>query len=312
MGPVETLRQLALSLERLAAREAATGLVRGTAEGLREELPELDGQLRALLKDALTVLGRMAREAAEREKVDPGATAHTLASSAMQGAIEVLEREWQNGGMPLHAFLERLNRLLDGVADFALSRADEIRTPGERARSMAEGVVQAATEQLHESIPALAQDLRALAPLGAEVASHVGRGLVEGIESKLREDSSALEGLLERAGRELVRGLAAGLREELANSPPELGATLEASAEKLAERSAAATVRGAGKALRSQVGPMREALRSEGLLRQASREVVGGALDALGEKLRRPLLAVASAGSALVVLTLLTARWRRA
>lgn len=287
MSPMEALRDLALSLERLAAREAATGLVRGTAEGLREELPELDAQLRALLRDVLTVLGRLAREAAGREQVSPEAAAHTLAAAAMQGAIEVLEREWQNGGLPLHAFMKRLNRLLDEVVDFAHTRTDELRAPGDKARTVAESVVQAAAGQIHQAIPALREDLRSLAPLGAEVASHVGRGLVEGIESKLREDSGVFEGLLERAGRELVRGLAAGLREELGPGVAEPGQAVEAWAGK-------------------------EAPRREGVVRQASREIVGGVLQAIGTRLRRPLLAVAGAGSALVALTLLSARWRRA
>jgi len=312
LGPVEVLRNLALSIERLAAREAATSVVRGAADGLREELPDkIEEQLRTLLQDALTVLGRMAHEAAERERVDPGAAAHTLAASAMRGAIEVLEREWQNGGMPLHDFIDRLNRLFDGVVEFARSRTDEIRTPGQRAQAMAESVVHTVTQELHEAIPGLKEDLRSLAPVGAEIAAQIGRGLVEGIESKLREDTGVLEGLIERVGRELVRGLAAGIREELASHPAALGAALEASLEKLAERSAAATVRGASKALSSEIRSLRDALRREGALRQASRELVGGVLEAIGAGLRRPLLAAAGAGSALVALTLLSSRWRR-
>ncbi len=272
-GPVEVLRNLALSLERLAVHEAASGAVRGAADGLRKEVPELDAQLRTLLQDALTVLGRMVHEAAEREPVEPGASAQALAAAAMQGIVDVLEREWQDGGFPLHAFIERLNRLLDGVAEFAHFRADEIRTPGERAQAMAEGMAKVVTQQLHASVPLLAEDLRTLVPVGAELASQVGRGLVEGIESKLREDSSVLESLLERAGRGLVHGLAAGLREELAATP---------------------------------------ALTREGKLRRVSREVTGGALEALMTGLRSPLLAAAGVGSAFMALTLLSMRWRRA
>ncbi|WP_309889872.1 hypothetical protein [Archangium sp.] len=282
-SPMTALRNLALSLERLAAREAASGVVRGAADGLRQELPELDGQLSALLRDALTVLGRLAHEAAEREQVDAGAAAHTLAASATQGMLEVLEREWQDGGMPLHAFVDRLNRLLDEVAEFARSRTDEVRSPGERAEALVEGVVRAAMRQLHEGMPALVEDGRSLAPLGEELASHVGRGLVTGIESKLHEDADALVGLLERAGRGLVRGLAAGIREELASSPVSTGEALGASLEKLAERTTAATLRGAG-----------------------------GALRGLGTSLRRPLLAIAGAGSALLAVTVLSVRWRHA
>jgi hypothetical protein len=293
-GPVELLRNLALSLERLAVHEAASGAVRGAAEGMRKEMPEIDGQLRALLQDALTVLGRMAHEAAEREEVEPGAAAHALAASAMQGMLEVLEREWQDGGLPLHAFVERLNRLLDGVAEFARFRTDEIRTPRERAAAMTEAMVEAMAKQLHEEVPALAEDLRLLAPVGAELASRVGRGFVEGIESKLQEDSEVLVGLLGRAGRELVRGVAAGIREELASSPAASGEALGASLETLAERTAAATVRGVS---------------SEGKPRRLTRELVEGALEALGEGLSRPLIAVASAGS-LMALAVLSVRWR--
>src|SRR5690242_20716505 len=66
-GPIEALRNLTLSLQRMVATEIATGVVRGTADGLREEVPDGHGQLHTLLQDLLTVLGRMAHEAAERE-----------------------------------------------------------------------------------------------------------------------------------------------------------------------------------------------------------------------------------------------------
>ncbi len=273
LGPVEVLRNLALSLERLAVHEAASGAVRGAADGLRKEVPELDAQLRTLLQDALTVLGRLAHEAAEREPVEPGAAAQSLAASAMQGIVDVLEREWQDGGFPLHAFIERLNRLLDGVAEFAHFRADEIRTPRERAEAFTEGMVRTVTQQLHASVPVLAEDLRTLVPVGAELASQVGRGLVEGIEAKLKEDSSAFESLLERAGRGLVHGLAAGLREELAATP---------------------------------------GLAREGKLRRVSRELTGGVLEALKAGLSNPLRTVAGVGGAFVALTLLSMSWRRA
>jgi hypothetical protein len=310
-GPVEVLRNLALSLERLAVHEAASGAVRGAADGLRKEMPELDAQLRSLLQDALTVLGRLAHEAAEQERVEPGAAAHALSAAAMQGVLEVLEREWQNGGMPLHSFIERLNRLLDAVAEFAHFRADEIRTPRERALAIAEGLMESVARQLHAAVPMVAEDLRTLAPVGAELAAHVGQGLVAGLESKLREDSGALEGVLERAGRALVRGVAAGIREELAASPAASAEALGASLEALAERTAAATVRGAGGALTGQVRSWREARGHDGALRRVTRELTQGALEALGAGLRRPLLAVAGAGG-VMALALLSARWRHA
>lgn len=311
-GPVEALRGLALSLERLAASEAASGAVRGAADGLRKELPELDGQVRALVHDVLTVLARLAHDAAEREGSALGATTHTLAAAATQGILDAMAQEQREGGLPIRAFLERLNRVSDQLMEYARSRTEEIHTPGQRARVIVRSLVTEASEQIHEAMPGIADDARALIPLGAEVASQVGRGLVEGLESKLHEDSDALAGLLERVGRGLVRGLAAGVREELAASPMASGDALGASLEKLAERTAAATVRGAGGALEVQGRRWREALRKEGALRRASRELVGGVLESLGSGLRRPLMAVAGAGSALVVLSVLAVRWRAA
>ena len=311
-GPIEALRNLALGLERLAAREAVSGAVSGAAEGLRKEAPELDGQVRELIQDSLTVLGRLVHEAAERERAGAGSAAHTLASSVMQGALEVLEREWENGGMPLRDFIVRLNRLFDEVVEFAHSRTIEIRAPGDRAGLMARGFVKAAAEELHEAVPLLLEDARSLAPLGAEVATQVGRGLVEGLESKLREESADLTRLLEHAGRGLVRGLAAGIREELASSAVASTEVLGASLEKLAERSAAATVRGAGGALESQGRRWHEALRGLGVLRHAGRELTGGVLEAIGAALRRPSVAVVGAGGALMALSWLTVRRRMA
>ncbi|MFL5346400.1 MAG: hypothetical protein ACJ8AT_16555 [Hyalangium sp.] len=309
-GAVAALRNLALSLERLAASEAASGAVRGAADGLRKELPALDGQLRTLVQDALTVLGRLAHEAAEHERVEPGAAAHTLAAAAMRGALKVLEEEWRDGGLPLRAFIRNLDHLFDVVVEFAHSRTREILEPGERARRMVQGLVQEASAQLHTALPTLAEDARVLAPLGTEVASRVGQGLVEGIESKLREDSDALMGLLERAGRSVVRGLAAGIRDELASSPVPPGEALSASLEKLAERSSAAAIRGMSGALEEDGRRWLDALRSGGALRRLSREITGGVMEALGAGLRRPLLFVAGAGGALVALSWRAVRGR--
>ncbi|HZH12884.1 MAG TPA: hypothetical protein VE057_00830 [Archangium sp.] len=310
LGPVEMLRNLAVSLERLAAHEAASSVVRGTADGLRQEMPELEGQLRALLQDTLTVLGRLAHEAAERQQVDPAAAARAMAASVTQGLLEVLEREWQDGGLPLHSFVERLNRLLDGVADFTHFRAEELRTPRERAQAITETMVRTVVQQLREEVPAFGEELRAMAPVGEELASKVGRGLIAGIESKLRENPDVFGDLLENAGRKLVRGLAAGIREELASHPAVSGKALGASLETLAERTAAATVRGMGGALTEQVHTWRDARARNGTLRRVTRELTQGAMEALGAGLRRPLIAVASAGS-LMTLALLSVHWRR-
>ena len=309
-GPMASLRQLALSLERLVAHEAAKGVVRGAADGLRKEMPGVDGQLRSIVQDALTVLGRLLHEAAEHEQVDPAEAARTMAASTMQGLIEVLEREWQDGGMPMHSLVQRLNVLLDEIIDFTHSRTDEIRTPRERAQAMTEAVVDAALTRVHESVPVFAEDLRAAGPLGEEVASAVGRGLVTGLGSQLQKDADVLGGVVHRAGQDAVRGMAAGVREELAASPELSRETLAATLEALAERTAAAAVRGAGGALTTQVRAWHQEADSQAV-RRMTRDVTAGVLDALAERLRRPLLALASA-SGVMALTLLATRWRRA
>ena len=260
--------------------------------------------------EALTVLGRLLHEAAEQERVDPGEAARSIAASTMQGLIEVLEREWQDGGMPMHSLVQRLNILLDEVIDFTHSRTDEILSPAERAQAMTEAVVDAALGRVHDAMPVFAEDLRAAGPLGEEVASVVGRGLVTGLGSQLQKDADVIGGVVHRAGQDVVRGMAAGVREELAASPEVSRETLAATLEAIAERTAAAAVRGAGGAATEQVRAWnREA--DALAVRRMSRDVTAGILDALAERLRRPLLAVASA-SGVMALTLLAARWRRA
>ena len=310
LSPVASLRQVALSLERLVAHEAAKGMVGGAADGLRREMPEIDGQLRSIVQDALTVLGRLLHEAAEHEQVDPSEAARNLAASTAQGLIEVLEREWQNGGMPLHSLVERLNVLLDEIIDFTHSRTDEIRTPRERAQAMTEAVVDAALGRMHDAVPVFAADFRAVGPLGEEVASAVGRGLVTGLGSHLRTDADVLGEVVYRAGQDVGRGVAAGVWEELATRPGLSRETLATTLEALAERTAAAAVRGASGAVTEQVRAWNRDAEAQ-TVRRMSRDVTAGVLDALAERLRRPLLAVASAGGAMV-LTLMMVRWRRA
>jgi len=109
-----------------------------------------------------------------------------------------------------------------------------------------------------------------------------------------------------------VRGLAAGLREELASTSLPSAEAMGARLESLAERTAAATVRGAGGALEAQGRRFRDALRRDGALRGLGRELTGGVLEALSAGLRKPLVAAAGAGSALVALSVLAVRWRTA
>ncbi|RKH88349.1 hypothetical protein D7Y13_41535 [Corallococcus praedator] len=117
---------------------------------------------------------------------------------------------------------------------------------------------------------------------------------------------------MERAGRGLVRGLAAGLREELAASPLLSADALAASVEKLVERGVATTVRSAGDSLADEAMRWRETPAEGRPLRRAGREFATGVMEALGARLRLPLLAMAGAGSALVALAVVSGRRRNA
>lgn len=292
MGPAQLLRNLALSLERVATQEAASSAVQGAARGLRAELPdEVEAQVHALLRDTLTVLGRLVHEAAHGERPGPEAAAHAVAGAAMSGALEALEREWNDGGMPLHGLLTRVDRLLDHVGTHADARRTLVEDAEERARAFTYGVVDAGMDRLHESLPQLTEDLRGLVPLGGEVAASVGRGLVEGLGARAREDEAVLGALLEKAGQRLVHGLATAVEAELRARPGAASGAVGAAAgavEAVAERAAAATVRGAVGELVRQAGPLREALALPKAppLREASRQVAAGLFDAVGERLR--------------------------
>ena len=306
-GPADVLRNLALSLERLATQGAAGGVVHGVADGLRGELPdEVEAQLRRLLHDALTVLGRVAQRAALHEAPHAAEAVHDLSAAAMRGALEELEREWADGGMPLHDFMERMNMLLEDVSHYARSRAHVLQSP----EGLAGNAVKGAMGQVREELPALAQSLRELSPVVAELAEHVGRGLVHGVHGRLHEDPVGLSGLLERAGQGLVHGLAAGMREELkeaqrlgALGPDALSAgALGAHVEHLAESTAEAALRGARRGLTAPGAG--EAVRI------TSRELTRGVLEALSS-LRRPLAAAGAAAGALLTVAFV-ARLRHA
>jgi hypothetical protein len=224
--PVEALRGFARSLGGAATQGAASAAVRGAADGLREQMPDRDGQLQALAQDGLALAARLVHEAALREQAAPGTFAHDTAAAAMRGLLGELEAAAKHGGLPLHGLLLRLSHLLDQLDGFAASRQREMVAPGARARSMAEGVVDGAMDRLHEGMPTVAEDLQVLVPAAGSIAYAVGHELLRGLEARAREGSDegseALTQAMERAGEGLVHGVSRGLAAEL----PALGARL--------------------------------------------------------------------------------------
>lgn len=209
-GLLDVLRKLALSAERAAAREAAGSVVRGATEELREQFPELDGELQELLSDAFTALRRVVRSAAKAGDGTLDETAHSISEAAMRGALDELERQWREGGLPLHDFGEKLNRLLDQVADFAGSRAEHFKNPASRAHTIAASAIDGASSRLRETLPELREGLHTLLPMAHEAAKEVGDGLAQGLVGGTKKHSDELTRALEGAGAAIARGLTAG------------------------------------------------------------------------------------------------------
>ncbi len=303
LSPVELLRQLTLSVERLAAQGLASGAVLGATEELRAGFPRLDGQLQALFEDVVTLLGRMAHEAAGRPARPPEEWSRRAAEGAVRGTIEELRRSMPGMDAFSREVVERLNLLLERSTRVAAKRERELRTPGMRARQAAAGAVRGALEQLNASMPQLA-------PVAAEFSSQVGRGFVEGLGAKAEEKREVLSGLLERAGRSFVHALVDQLDTELRARWHAREGEVGQAVVDTAGQVAAACVRGTTEELVRQARSLSTSTSPGDALRRAGREVSSGILAALGEGLRRPLVVVTGAGSALLLAVLVVTRSR--
>ena len=184
--PVDWLRGLALSLERLAAQGVASGAVRGATEEIRAGVPgDLDVQLRALVQDALKVVERLAEEAA-RSKASPlAAWSRSVGEGTVQGAIEEFRRLVPYA-QPMNAELfAHVKAWLDRSQTESAARTQAIHSPGDIARTAAQGAVAGVTDQLSTALPALATP-------AAEFASRVGRGAVRGVAEELGHQAREL------------------------------------------------------------------------------------------------------------------------
>jgi len=184
--PVDWLRGLALSLERLAAQGVASGAVRGATEEIRAGVPgDLDVQLRALVQDALKVVERLAEEAA-RSKASPlAAWSRSVGEGTVQGAIEEFRRLVPYA-QPMNAELfAHVKAWLDRSQTESAARTQAIHSPGDIARTAAQGAVAGVTDQLSTALPALATP-------AAEFASRVGRGVVRGAAEELGHQAREL------------------------------------------------------------------------------------------------------------------------
>ena len=184
--PVDWLRGLALSLERLAAQGVASGAVRGATQEIRAGVPdELDGQLRALIQDALTVVGRLVGEAA-RSKASPlAAWSGSVGEGAVRGGIEEFRRLVPYAQPMNEELFAHVKAWLDRSETEAAVRTQAVRAPRDVARLAAAGAVAGVTDQLTAALPALA------AP-AAEFASRVGRGAVRGVAEELGQQAREL------------------------------------------------------------------------------------------------------------------------
>lgn len=177
--PVDWLRGIALSIERLAVEGVASGAVRGAADELRSGLPEdLGARLRAVLQHALTVLDRSLGEAAQANAPPLETWARATAEGAIRGALEEYRRLVPEMQPTTQELLARVRLWLEHSATAAEARAQEIRAPGDRARILAAGAIAGAAEQLTDALPRLAEPT-------AQLASRVGRELLRGTAEEL-------------------------------------------------------------------------------------------------------------------------------
>jgi len=191
VNPVEWLRGVALSLERLAAQGVASGAVRGATEELRSGLTsDLDTAVRTVVQDVLTTLTRLAGEAARAEASPLDTWSATAAAGAVRGAIEELRRLVPEMRSTNQELLARLKLWLDRSISEAAAREEEAHEPGGRAQSLAAGAIRGATDQLATAIPELTVPATAF-------AAQLGRAAVQGTAEELGRQ-------VRRAGRSPV------------------------------------------------------------------------------------------------------------
>lgn len=187
LRPVERLRSLALSLERLAARGVAGGALRGAADELRAEIPDdVGARGRKLMDDGLTVLERLVAAAAEASASPPGSWTRGTAQELVRGAVEEMRALVPDMEPTTKELLGRIRLWLEDSASEAVARAQQIRAPGDRARIAAAGAIAGALEQLQVSLPLLVE------PAG-ELAAQIGRGLVRGTVEEIGRGVRRLE-----------------------------------------------------------------------------------------------------------------------
>lgn len=212
-SPLAFLRHVATSLERAAVAEAASGAVRGVADELREQLPDGDGELKALVEDFFTSARRLVHQTATPGALE--AAAHDVAVASTRGALDELERQWREGGLPLHGLITRLNVMLDRITAYADERAHDLANPDERARRIAINAVDGATDQLRSALPELANDLRVFTPSAVDLATKTSEAVLKALAEAAQKHPAALAPLLESSGRSFARGVVAGLSEEV-------------------------------------------------------------------------------------------------
>jgi hypothetical protein len=183
--PVNWLRGIALSLERLAAQGVASGAVRGATEELRAGMSEeLDAQARALVADALLALSRLAEEAARSQASPLAAWSRAVGEGAVRGAVEEMRRLVPEMRPMNQELFARVRLWLDRSESEAAARTRAIQSPGDLADVAAAGAIAGAARQLSAALPALAEP-------AADFAARVGRGAVRGFAEELGHQARA-------------------------------------------------------------------------------------------------------------------------
>lgn len=320
--PTGFLRNLGQLLDQLVepkqpgerARIAAQGAVAGISEQVQASVPELHAEaVERFVVNLVFVLDHLVGEAAQHLQAgEAGYLAQHLAEGVVRGLVGELKATTPELREGLGRVVEKLQSELDQL----IQERQAERLPGEqgyRARVMGEGAVRGAASELKRQLPEIEQGLRALGPAGRQVASQFVRQAVGSLVENAGELVAAVELVSESASRKAVQGIVAELEVQMRRAKSEGAPDAAAAAlERRLGQAAEAIVRGALDAMaeearRRQLGP-----RAREALARVGRAGADGALAAVGERLRRPLLWTAGVGAALGLALLTRRAWTRA
>jgi hypothetical protein len=141
--------------------------------------------------------------------------AEEAATSAARGALDELERQWTDGGLPLHGVVQRVDRLLEDVRRMAESWDRDSADPAARAREVTAEIVRTGVAELL----AASRDAGTTADLSRSaraVGFALGAGVADGLAAGVRPHVRAITAQAVAGGAD---GALAAVRRRLSSVP---------------------------------------------------------------------------------------------